>query len=203
MAYVQQSRHILRRIQNSDRVLHHPLFHSAQGIRYRKLNVILTTSVDKLGKPGDTVNVAAGYFRNYLMPNLYAVPNIDRYKHLIADQLKIYKPKEEGEVQKVYSKSEEDAMKEYQTAVKRLTSSKLVFRKFYKVDNEIREPVTTEEIVAAAAKQLLVQISPENVRLSTPLSSYGEYQVPLRLPKSIPLPEGKSQWTLTVKIRKR
>ncbi|KAG9137603.1 hypothetical protein Leryth_011359 [Lithospermum erythrorhizon] len=160
-------------------------------------------SINKLGKAGDTVKVAPGYFRNYLMPKILAVPNIDKYRHLIAEQRKMYQPKEEVQEVKVVTKTEEDKMKEYQAAVNRLASSKLVFRRFYKVDKEIREPVTKEEIVAEVARQLFVQLSPENVRLSEPLSSMGEFEVPLRIPKSLPPPEGKPYWTLTVKIRSR
>ena len=51
------------------------------------------------------------------------------------------------------------------------------------------------------ARQLSVQIEPENLYLPSPLTHVGEFEVPLRLPKSIPLPEGKVRWTLKVKIR--
>ena len=46
-------------------------------------------SVDKLGKAGETVKVAPGYFRNHLMPKLLAVPNIDKYAYLIREQRKV------------------------------------------------------------------------------------------------------------------
>ncbi|KAA8529135.1 hypothetical protein F0562_034066 [Nyssa sinensis] len=211
MAYIQYGRNIVRHIntikgttflQNSDRVLHHPLLYAAQGVRYRKLEVILTTTIDKLGKAGETVKVAPGYFRNHLMPKLLAVPNIDKFAYLISEQRKIYQPKEVEEVKEV-PKTKEDTMKEYQTAAKRLDSAKLVLRRFIKVDNELRSPVTKDELVAEVARQLCVLIEPENLHLPSPLSSLGEFEVPLRLPRSIPLPEGKIQWTLNVKIRKK
>ncbi|GJZ93630.1 50S ribosomal protein L9, partial [Tanacetum coccineum] len=41
------------------------------------------------------------------------------------------------------------------------------------------------------ARQLGVHIEPENLQLTTPLSALGEFAVPLQLPKSLPLPEGK------------
>ncbi len=50
-------------------------------------------------------------------------------------------------------------------------------------------------------RQLCVRIAPENVHLPSPLTTFGEYEVPLRFPKSIPMPEGKVQWTLPVKVR--
>lgn len=46
-------------------------------------------TIDKLGKAGETVSVAPGYFRNHLMPKLLAVPNIDKYAFLIREQRKV------------------------------------------------------------------------------------------------------------------
>lgn len=201
MAFLQYGRHILRR--GSDQILPNPLFFAAQGVRYRKLEVILTTSIDKLGKAGETVKVKPGFFRNHLMPKLLAVPNIDKFAYLISEQRKIYQPKEVEEVKMVVPKTEEDRMKEYQTAARRLDSAKLVLRKLTTKDNEVREPVTKDEIVAEVGRQLSVRIEPENLHLPTPLSAFGEFEVPLRLPRSIPLPDGKLQWALKLKIRRK
>lgn len=52
------------------------------------------------------------------------------------------------------------------------------------------------------ARQLCVQMmNPENLTLPAPLSTVGEHEVPLRLPKSIPLPGGNIQRAVRVKIR--
>ncbi|KAL8108815.1 hypothetical protein AgCh_025055 [Apium graveolens] len=55
-----------------------PVLFADQGFRYQKLDVILTTSVDKLGKIGEVVKVAPGHLCNHLMPKLLDVPNIDK-----------------------------------------------------------------------------------------------------------------------------
>ncbi|KAL6526994.1 hypothetical protein OROGR_016084 [Orobanche gracilis] len=198
MACLHYGKNILRR--NS---MHHPLLYAAQGVRYRKLEVILTTTIGKLGKAGETVQVAPGYFRNYLMPKLLAVPNIDKFAHLIREQRKIYEPKEVEEV-KVVSKTEGTDVKEYEAAATRLANTRLNMRKFIieGKGTELRDPVTKEEIMAEVARQLQVQIQPENLYLPNPLSSLGEYKVPLRLPHSIPKPVG-NEWILNIKIRKR
>ncbi|GLU09469.1 hypothetical protein SLE2022_263290 [Rubroshorea leprosula] len=215
MVYIQCGRNALRqiikdpRVQSSDPMIQ-PLLYACQGIRYRKLEVILTTNIERLGKAGETVKVAPGYFRNHLMPKLLAVPNIEKFAYLIREQRKIYQPEEE-EV-KVVTQSVEDKTKEYEKAARRLDSARLVLRRFIDVEKfrsratkddpiELRSPVTKEELVAEVARQLSVCIELENVHLPTPLSTFGEFEVPLRLPKSIPLPEGKVQWTLKVKIR--
>ena len=195
-----------------------PIWYASQGLRYmRKLQVILTSDVDKLGKAGDTVKVAPGYFRNHLMPKLLAVPNIDKFAHLISEQRKICQPIEGEEEQKdvtVIKESKKDMMKEYERAALRLDKAKLVLRRLIDVQKakaraskddplELRSPVTKDALVAEVARQLCVNIAPENLHLPVPLATLGEYEVPLRLPRSIPLPEGKLNWTLKVKIRSK
>ncbi|XP_049933072.1 uncharacterized protein LOC116251507 isoform X2 [Nymphaea colorata] len=143
-----------------------PSFFIGHGVRYRKLEVILTTTIDKLGKAGEMVKVAPGYFRNHLMPKLLAVPNIEKYAYLIREQRK---------------------------GLRRLISK----------DNDLRTPITKDEIVSEVARQLYVSIQPENLHMPYDITTLGEYEIPLRLPRSIPLPEGKVQWTLKLKVRRK
>ncbi|XP_047327108.1 50S ribosomal protein L9 [Impatiens glandulifera] len=216
MAYVRYGKNILRHITSireprillgPENVLHHPLLHAGQGVRYRKLDVILTTTIDKLGKAGETVKVAPGYFRNYLMPKLLAVPSIDKYIYLIREQRKIYQPKEDEEVKVVAKKvtTSADNMSEHATAARRLENAVLTLRKDIKVGEvkELRSPVTKEELIAEVARQLHVQISGDNIHLPSPLTTVGEHALSLRFPKAIPLFDGKLQWTLNVKIRRK
>lgn len=215
MAYVQYGKNILRHITSireprillgPENVLHHPLLHAGQGVRYRKLDVILTTNVEKLGKAGETVKVAPGYFRNYLMPKLLAVPSIDKYIYLIREQRKIYQPKEDEEV-KVVAKVTTTAgsMSEHATAARRLQNAVLTLRKEVKVGEvkELRSPVTKDELISEVARQLHVRITADNINLPWPLTTVGEHELSLRLPKAIPLFDGKLQWTLNVKIRRK
>ncbi|KAI3831833.1 hypothetical protein MKX03_022205, partial [Papaver bracteatum] len=80
-AHIRCGRNVLRGLIKPQRCsdsITHPLLFASEGIRYRKLEVILTTSVKKLGKAGETVKVAPGYFRNYLIPKMFVVPNIEK-----------------------------------------------------------------------------------------------------------------------------
>ncbi|CAD6265101.1 unnamed protein product [Miscanthus lutarioriparius] len=164
-----------------------PFLFSGHGLRYRKLEVILTTTIDKLGKTGDVVKVAPGHFRNHLMPKMLAVPNLDKFAILVREQRKL----------------QEERLKQYQAAAKRLDNALLVLRRFISTGNELRTPVTKDEIVSEVARQLNITIHPENLHLQSPLASLGEFELPLRLPQDIPRPEGKLQWTLKVKIRRK
>ncbi|KAJ0246281.1 hypothetical protein HA466_0178290 [Hirschfeldia incana] len=216
MAHFAQSRNVIRHVvsrgtalHKSENAIHHPLLFACQGVRYRKLEVILTTGIEKLGKGGETVKVAPGYFRNHLMPKLLAVPNIDKYAHLIREQRKMRNYEEKEEV-KVVHKSSEVQTKEFEKAAKRLANANLVLRKL--IDKEkfknrsskedkpdVQTPVTKEEILSEVARQLCVKIEPDNVVLTEPLTTFGEYEVPLKFPKTIPMPPGTVQWILKVK----
>ncbi|XP_020572051.1 uncharacterized protein LOC110018914 [Phalaenopsis equestris] len=186
-----------------------PLLFAGHGLRYRnrKLEVILTTAIDKLGKAGETVKVAPGHFRNHLMPKMLAVPNIPKFAFLIREQRKLYQREEEEPVKELPKEeedtSQENKLKEFEMAAKRLNNARLSLRRHIMIDSELREPVTKEEIVAEVARQLCVNIHPDNIHLPSPLSSLGEYEVVLRLPREIPRPEGLLQWTLHVKIRRK
>ncbi|KAK9204119.1 hypothetical protein WN943_014377 [Citrus x changshan-huyou] len=200
MAFTQHGRNALRQItkESSDRVLHHPLLFSCQGLRYRRLEVILTT---------------VRYFRNHLMPKLLAVPNIEKFAHLIREQRRIFQPEEEEEEEvRVIRKSEDNMSREFEKAARRLENARLVLRRFPNIEKlrsraskddpvELRSRVTKEELVVEVASQLSISIEPANLHLPSPLSAFGEYEVPMRLPKAIPLPEGKIQWILNVKVR--
>ncbi|KAK1275851.1 hypothetical protein QJS04_geneDACA003847 [Acorus gramineus] len=208
--FVHRSSDLLRRASSntiasraSDRIVN-PVLFGGHGVRYRKLEVILTTDIDKLGKGGEVVKVAPGHFRNHLMPKLLAVPNLMKFAKVVQEQQKKRQVDQHKEVETVpeVPKTEVDKMKEYQTAAKRLDSARLVLRKSVKADSELRLPVMKDELIAEVARQLCVNIEPENLHLPSPLSSPGEFEVPLRLPRSIPLPEGKNYWSLNVKIRR-
>nr|AFK33743.1 unknown [Medicago truncatula] len=224
MGYLQFGRHGVRQIIRfkdavnvNDSVVVNRLMYASQGLRYnRKLQVILTTNIDKLGKAGETVKVAPGFFRNHLMPKLLAVPNIDKFAYLLTEQRKIYQPTEEVKQEDVVvvTESKEDLMKEYERAGLILDKAKLVLWRLIDVKKakareskdeplELQIPVSKKALVAEVARQLCVNITAENLHLPTPLSTIGEYEVPLRLPRSIPLPEGKLNWALKVKIRSK
>ncbi|CAN6328585.1 unnamed protein product [Urochloa humidicola] len=118
---------------------------------------------------------------------MLAVPNMDKFAILIREQRKLYQREEE--VVKEVTKEDDDArlqeerLKQYQTAAKRLDNAVLVLRRFISIGNELRTPVTKEEIVSEVARQLNINIQPDNLHLQSPLASLGEFELPLRLPQ--------------------
>ncbi len=53
------------------------------------MQVILMESVDNLGEMGETVNVARGYARNYLVPKGLAVLATEGHRKLVAEHMKL------------------------------------------------------------------------------------------------------------------
>lgn len=53
------------------------------------MEVILMESVDNLGEMGDTVSVARGYARNYLVPKGLAVLATEGHRKLVAEHMKL------------------------------------------------------------------------------------------------------------------
>ena len=49
------------------------------------MRLLLTKAVDKLGEPGDEVDVRPGYARNYLLPRGFGVPTTDRNREEVAE----------------------------------------------------------------------------------------------------------------------
>ncbi|XP_057833660.1 uncharacterized protein LOC131044362 [Cryptomeria japonica] len=176
--------------------------------RYSKgkktLECILTSDIDKVGTAGETVKVAPGYFRNHLMPKSLALPNLNKYAQLIAEQNKIYqRPKEEKKVE-VVQRSEEQQMDEFKTAVRRLSNGRLGLRRLVlNYGKELRYPVTKEEILDEVRRQLQVSLEKENLIMPENLTMCGEYELPLRLPKVIPLVDGNTNILLKVKIQRK
>uniref|UniRef100_A0A0D6R572 Large ribosomal subunit protein bL9c n=1 Tax=Araucaria cunninghamii TaxID=56994 RepID=A0A0D6R572_ARACU len=169
-----------------------------RGVRYnktkRKLECILTADIDKLGKAGESVKVAPGYFRNHLMPKSLALPNLDKYAYLIRHQQQIYqRPKEEKKEEVVERTG--DQMDEYKTAGLR--------RIVLNYGKELRYPVTKEEVLDEVKRQLRVSLEAGNLVMPANLTMCGEYEIPLRLPKVIPLPDGKTNISLKIKIQRK
>lgn len=52
-------------------------------------------------------------------------------------------------------------------------------------------------------RQLGIELQPPNLEMDADISSLGEFEVPLRLPTSLELPDGKVKLYLRVKVRRK
>lgn len=136
------------------------------------MQVLLTQAVEKLGEPGDVVNVAPGYARNYLLPKGLAVEptpyNIQRFK--AAREKRLLEMKERDE--------------QARTLKKQLDGAVLTFaRKAH--DKKIYSSVRPEEIAAQLSAQFKTEIEKSRVRIETPIETLGRHPVKIELYKDI------------------
>jgi hypothetical protein len=98
--------------------------------QHTKHDVILTAPMERLGQAGQIVKVAPGYARNRLIPEMLALPAIEKFVLLVQNQLKQVGAQVGGpEVEeKVHIKevTEEDKLKDIDAVLGRLAKGRVV-----------------------------------------------------------------------------
>ena len=136
------------------------------------MQVLLTQAVEKLGGPGDVVNVAPGYARNYLLPKGLAVEptahNIHRFQKTREKRVTEMKEREE----------EAKALKQ------KIEGTVLTFyRKAH--DKKLYSSVRPEEIAAQLSEQFKTEIEKGRVRIDAPIEALGRHPVKIEIYKDI------------------
>jgi large subunit ribosomal protein L9 len=132
------------------------------------MKVILTTEIDSLGLEGDTVNVAKGYARNYLIPKGFALEATNQNIKLIEMQKK--------KIDERRLKAQEGAEK-----VKELINEKVITIIQKAGDEEkLYGSVTTMDIAESLEKEGIT-IDRRKIVLDKPIKTLGEYEVTVKL----------------------
>lgn len=172
----------------------------------KQMEVILTADLEKVGKAGEIVKVAKGFARNHLIPQLLALPKLEKYVLLVRKQLEaiqLTQPEEEKVEEVQETKTEEQSLKELNALLQRLETQRVVLRRHVpRGSSTLREHVNAEDLVAEVRRQQKVQLQKINIELMSPLSALGEYEVPIRLPKTVQIPGGRAKIFLKVRIRR-
>jgi len=136
------------------------------------MKVILTETIESLGIIGSEVTVAAGYARNFLMPQEKAVPATPQNRKMMEQK------KAEFEVQIAKEKGlAEEIAKKLEGVVCRINA---------KVSEEDRlyGSVSTRDIVDALASQD-IKIDKRMILLHEPIKAIGTFKVPIRVYKKV------------------
>lgn len=136
------------------------------------VKLILLDDVEDLGNAGDTVNVASGYARNYLIPNGFAVKassaalrQVESRKEKIAEHRKL----ELGKSQAIAAK---------------IAELELTIPMQAGDDNQLFGSVTSHLIAEEAAKHG-VEFESKRVKLEKPIKEIGNYSVEIKLHSEI------------------
>jgi large subunit ribosomal protein L9 len=130
--------------------------------------VILTTAVEKLGAEGDTVTVADGYARNYLIPKGLAVPATRANLRRIEALRKKREAAARAELEQARSIAERLLKQSYTVAAAAGPDGKLY------------GSVTTADISEALAREG-IEVDRRKILLQHPIRELGVYDIEVKL----------------------
>jgi len=133
------------------------------------MKVILQKPVEKLGDPGDIVEVAAGYARNYLVPHGLAVrAEKGALKH--AENLK-----------RAHVSRQSKEKVEFEALAAKLIASKVLIAARAGEEGKLFGSVTAADVAEAIAAQTDIQVDRKDVHLEEPIRSLGTHEVRVHL----------------------
>ncbi|MCF8008417.1 MAG: 50S ribosomal protein L9 [Halanaerobiales bacterium] len=132
------------------------------------MEIILREEVEKLGSPGDVIEVSDGYARNYLIPRGYAVRATEsekkRLKHEI-ERAKKRKAEKTEEAQKLKTKLEEE---------------RFIFPVKAGENGKLFGSVTSKDIAEKGSKKGY-ELDKKDISLSENIKELGIHKVPIKL----------------------
>ncbi len=136
------------------------------------MEVILREEIEKLGRRGDVVKVAAGYARNYLLPKRLAVAANESNKKIVEQEKQAYLRRESKEIG--------DA----NDLAKMMGSVEVTIAQKAGENDQLFGSVTAQDIVAALEKAGYT-IDRKKVNLEEPIKALGDYKVTVRLHREV------------------
>jgi large subunit ribosomal protein L9 len=131
--------------------------------------VLLLSDIDKLGKAGDVVKVAAGYARNYLLPQDLAAPVST---HALRRLGKLRKEREElSRIQLTEAKEKAAKLDNVSVTIRAKT-----------VDGtRLYGSIHAADIVAALADGQKISVDKTHVQLAEPIKETGTFDIAIKL----------------------
>ena len=133
------------------------------------MKIILQKEVEKLGAPGDVVDVADGYARNYLMPRGLAVKaSKGGVKHV--ESLK-----------RAYTARQSAAKTEMEAVASKLTGTPIKVRARVGEEGKLFGSITAAEVAAEIERQAGIAVDRRDVHLDEAIRSVGAHEVRVHL----------------------
>jgi len=136
------------------------------------MEVILREEIEKLGRRGDVVKVAAGYARNYLLPKRLAVAANESNKKIVEQEKQAYLRRESKEIG--------DAT----DLAKMMGSVEVTIAQKAGENDQLFGSVTAQDI-AAALERAGYTIDRKKVNLAEPIKALGDYKVTVKLHREV------------------
>ena len=135
------------------------------------MDVILLKTMDNLGKVGETVSVARGYARNFLVPKGLAVEASEGARKAVADKITL-------ELKRDHKRKEEAEALAAELVAKDLSVSLTAQAG---EEDRLYGSVSARDIVTALAEHKSLEVEHQQILLDEPIKELGEYEVPLKL----------------------
>ena len=133
------------------------------------MRVILHRAVDKLGVPGQVVDVADGYARNYLIPRGLAAPaSKGEVRH-------------SARLKQAHEKRVQEALSEAQATADRLAGAPLRIPARAGEDGRLFGSVTVTDVATAIERTTGLGIDRKRIHLPEPIRSVGTHSVAVHL----------------------
>jgi large subunit ribosomal protein L9 len=136
------------------------------------MEVILREEVEKLGRRGDVVKVAAGYARNFLLPKRMAVAATESNKKIVEQEKQAHLRREAKEIG--------DASE----LAKLMANVALTIAQKAGENDQLFGSVTAQDIATLLEKQGYA-IDRRKVHLEEPIKTLGDFKVAVRLHREV------------------
>jgi len=135
------------------------------------MDVILLQTVENLGKLGETVSVARGYARNFLVPQGLAVEASEGAQKMVGDKMVL-------EAKRDHKRKEAAEVLAADLVAKNLS---VTIKSKAGEESRLYGSVSARDIVAALAEQKSLEIEHQQIVLAEPIKEIGDFEVPLKL----------------------
>ncbi|MFQ5606698.1 MAG: 50S ribosomal protein L9 [Candidatus Zixiibacteriota bacterium] len=136
------------------------------------MKVILRDDIDGRGKTGDTIEVKAGYARNYLIPRNLAIPASKGNLRAI------------GEVQKQKDIRDKKLRRESEAIKERIENVSLTAEAAVGEDEKLFGSVTAQNVADLLSKEG-IQIDRRKIDMSENIKSLGVYTIPVKIDSDV------------------
>ena len=136
------------------------------------MEVILREDIEKLGHRGQTVSVAAGYARNYLLPRRLAVAGSAANKKIVEQERQAHLRRDAKEL------SEAQDLAKIMEPV-----SVTITQKAGELD-QLFGSVTSKDI-AEALEKAGYSVDRRKIHMDAPIKQIGEFKIPIRLHRDV------------------
>jgi large subunit ribosomal protein L9 len=135
------------------------------------MDVILLKTLDNLGKVGETVSVARGYARNYLVPRGLAVEASEGARKTVADKIVLERKRDHRRKEEAEALAADLTAKDLTVTIEALAGE----------EDRLYGSVAGAHIAEALREQKALEIDQKQLVLAEPIKELGDFEVPLKL----------------------